>query len=92
MLEITSDHSYGSVTQVEQDGEDQKLLGLEIRSEKARDSERGSHRVRIASRPCLIPFDLASWAVIKPLAGRQTLRRKRKQREERTKKRKEKNE
>ena len=25
--------------------------------------------IRIASRPCLIPFDLASWAVIKPLAG-----------------------
>ena len=61
--------SYGSVTQVEQDGETRSYSDLKFVPRKLAVAKEDRTELRIASRPCLIPFDLASWAVIKPLTG-----------------------
>ena len=70
--------SYGSVTQVEQDGETRSYSDLKFVPRKLATPKEDRTELRIVSRPCLIPYDLASWAVIKPLAGAlQTLRKRR---------------
>jgi hypothetical protein len=61
--------SYGSVTQVEQDGETRSYSDLKFVPRRLSTPKEDRIELRVASRPCLIPFDLASWAVIKPLAG-----------------------
>jgi hypothetical protein len=61
--------SYGSVAQVEQDGETRSYSDLKFVPRKLATPKEDRTELRIASRPCLIPYDLASWAVIKPLAG-----------------------
>jgi hypothetical protein len=76
--------SYGSVTQIEQDGDARTYSDLKYvprRLATPREDE-----LRIASRPCLIPFDLASWAVLKPVPVSLMARRER-EREERESKR-----
>ena len=61
--------SYGSVAQVEQDGETRSYSDLKFVPRKLATPKEDRTELRIVSRPCLIPYDLASWAVIKPLAG-----------------------
>ena len=61
--------SYGAVTQVEQDGSTQSYSDLKFVPRRLATPKEDRTELRIASRPCLIPFDLASWAVIKPLAA-----------------------
>jgi hypothetical protein len=61
--------SYGSVAQVEQDGETRSYSDLKFVPRKLAVPKEDRTELRIAGRPCLIPYDLASWAVIKPLAG-----------------------
>ena len=61
--------SYGSVSQVEQDGEVRSYSDLKFVPRKLTTPKEDRTEIRIASRPCLIPFDLASWSVIKPLTG-----------------------
>jgi hypothetical protein len=61
--------SYGAVAQVEQDGETRSYSDLKFVPRKLAVAKEDRTELRIASRPCLIPYDLASWAVIKPLAG-----------------------
>ena len=61
--------SYGAVTQVEQDGSTQSYSDLKFVPRRLAVAKEDRTELRIASRPCLIPYDLASWAVIKPLAG-----------------------
>ena len=87
MLEITSAHQLRPVTQVEQDGETASYSDLKFVPRKLATPKEDRTELRIASRPCLIPYDLASWAVIKPLpAGshspRKQARRARKQKGE----------
>jgi hypothetical protein len=57
------------VTQVEQDGETRSYSDLKFVPRKLAVAKEDRTELRIASRPCLIPYDLASWAVIKPLTG-----------------------
>jgi hypothetical protein len=59
--------SYGSVAQVEQDGSTQSYADLKYVPRRLAVPKEDRTEIRIASRPCLIPFDLASWAVIRPL-------------------------
>jgi hypothetical protein len=59
--------SFGSVAQVEQDGETRSYSDLKFVPRKLSVPKEDRTEIRIASRPCLIPFDLASWAVIRPL-------------------------
>ena len=59
--------SYGSVTQVEQDGETRSYSDLKYVPRRLSTPKEDRIELRIASRPCLIPFDLASWAVLKPV-------------------------
>ena len=61
--------SYGSVTQVEQDGETRTYSDLKYVPRRLSAPREDRIEIRIASRPCLIPFDLASWAVLKPVAA-----------------------
>ena len=78
--------SYGSVAQAEQDGEVRSYSDLKYVPRKLTTPKEDRTELRIASRPCLIPFDLASWAVIKPLAGALQTRES-EQREERKERR-----
>ena len=59
--------SYGSVTQVEQNGETASYSDLKFVPRKLATPKEDRTELRIVSRPCLIPYDLSSWAVIKPL-------------------------
>ena len=59
--------SYGSVTQIEQDGSAQTYSDLKYVPRRLATPKEDRVELRIASRPCLIPFDLASWAVLKPV-------------------------
>ena len=61
--------SYGSIAQVEQDGSTRRYSDLKFVPRTLAVAKEDRSELRIASRPCLIPFDLASWAVIKPLTG-----------------------
>jgi Phage major capsid protein E len=61
--------SYGAIAQVEQDGETRSYSDLKYVARKLAVPKEDRTEIRIASRPCLIPYDLASWAVIKPLSG-----------------------
>jgi major capsid protein E len=61
--------SYGAVTQTEQDGSIQTYADLKYVPRQLSVPKEDRTELRIASRPCLIPFDLASWAVIAPLTG-----------------------
>jgi hypothetical protein len=61
--------AYGAVTQVEQDGSTRTYEDLKFVPRKLAAPREDRTELRIASRPCLIPYDLASWAVIKPIAG-----------------------
>ena len=87
-----------AVTQAEQDGEVRSYSDLKFVPRKLTTPKEDRTEMRIASRPCLVPFDLAIWAVIKPLAGAlQTLQSEQKKGDWRngvikaTKKRREKN-
>ena len=59
--------SYGSVTQVEQNGETASYSDLKFVPRKLATPKEDRTELRIVSRPCFIPYDLSSWAVIKPL-------------------------
>jgi hypothetical protein len=61
--------SYGAVTQVEQDGSTQTYSDLKFVPRRLAIPKEDRTELRIASRPCLVPFDLASWAVLKPVAA-----------------------
>ena len=61
--------SYGSVTQVEQNGETASYSRFQVRSAKARDSERGSHRASDRIAAVLDPLRLGE------LGGDQAARR-----------------
>ena len=61
--------SFGSITQIEQSGEAASYSDLKFVPRRLATPKEDRVELRIASRPCLIPYDLASWAVIKPLAG-----------------------
>jgi hypothetical protein len=61
--------SYGSISQVEQNGETASYSDLKFVPRKLAVAKEDRSEIRVASRPCLIPYDLASWAVIKPLTG-----------------------
>jgi hypothetical protein len=82
--------SYGSVAQVEQDGETRSYSDLKFVPRKLATPKEDRTELRIVSRPCLIPYDLASWAVIKPLGGalmaRESGREERDERRERREK------
>ena len=80
--------SYGSVTQVEQDGETRSYSDLKYVPRRLSAPREDRIELRIASRPCLIPFDLASWAVLKPvpagLMARERYRDERREKERKT--------
>jgi hypothetical protein len=59
--------SYGGVSQIEQDGETRSYSDLKFVPRKLATPKEDRVELRIVSRPCLIPYDLASWAVIRPL-------------------------
>ena len=59
--------SFGSVTQTEADGQIQTYADLKFVPRQLSEPRQEYHELRIATRPCLIPFDLSSWAVINPL-------------------------
>jgi hypothetical protein len=59
--------SFGAVTQVEQDGSTQSYSDLKFVPRRLATPREDKVELRIASRPCLIPYDLTSWAVIRPL-------------------------
>ena len=58
---------YGSITQTESDGSIASYQDLKFVPRQLSEPREEYHELRIASRPCLIPFDLSSWAVINPL-------------------------
>jgi hypothetical protein len=74
--------AYGAVTQVEQDGSTQTYADLKFVPRKLAAPREDRTELRIASRPCLIPFDLASWAVLKPVAATFTARESYRERRE----------
>jgi hypothetical protein len=59
--------SYGSITQTEQDGSVQTYSDVKFVPRRLATPKEDKTELRISCRPCLIPFDLASWAVIRPL-------------------------
>jgi hypothetical protein len=59
--------SYGSVTQTESDGQIATYTDVKFVPRQLSEPRQEYHELRIATRPCLIPFDLSSWAVINPL-------------------------
>ena len=75
--------SYGSVTQIEQDGEARTYSDLKYVPRRLATPKEDRVELRIASRPCLIPFDLASWGVLKPVAATSLAARRESNREER---------
>jgi hypothetical protein len=58
---------YGSITQTEQDGMAETYADVKFVPRTLSVPKEDLHELRIASRPCLVPYDLASWAVINPL-------------------------
>ena len=58
---------YGSITQTESDGQIATYADVKFVPRQLSEPREEYHELRIASRPCLIPFDLSSWAVINPL-------------------------
>lgn len=79
------------MTQVEQDGSTQSYSDLKFVPRKLAVAKEDRTELRIASRPCLVPFDLASWAVLKPLgAGTFMAHEREREREERDQSRREK--
>ena len=54
--------SYGSVAQVEQDGETRSYSDLKFVPRKLATPKEDRTELRIVSRPCLIPYDLAHGA------------------------------
>jgi hypothetical protein len=61
--------AYGAVTQIEQDGDTRTYADLKFVPRRLSEPREDRVELRIASRPCLIPYDLASWAVIKPVSA-----------------------
>ena len=61
--------SFGSITQIEQSGEAASYSDLKFVPRRLATPREDRVELRIASRPCLVPYDLSSWAVLKPLAG-----------------------
>jgi hypothetical protein len=59
--------SYGSITQTEQDGRVETYADIKFVPRQLATPREDRHELRMACRPCLIPYDLASWAVIQPL-------------------------
>jgi hypothetical protein len=59
--------SFGSITQTEQDGEVRSYSDAKFVPRRLSVPKEDKAELRIASRPCLIPYDMASWAVISPL-------------------------
>ena len=59
--------SYGSITQTESDGTISTYADIKFVPRQLSEPREEYHELRVASRPCLIPFDLSSWAVINPL-------------------------
>ena len=59
--------AYGSITQTEQDGRIQTYADVKYVPRQLSVPREDYHEVRISCRPCLIPYDLASWAIINPL-------------------------
>ena len=63
----TATTSYGSVTQTEADGQIATYTDVKFVPRQLSEPRQEYHELRVATRPCLIPFDLSSWAVINPL-------------------------
>ncbi len=61
--------SFGSITQIEQRRARRRATGLKFVPRRLATPREDRVELRIASRPCLVPSDLSSWAVLKPLAG-----------------------
>jgi hypothetical protein len=61
--------SYGAITQTEQDGTVRSYADVKFVPRRLADAKEDKAELRIASRPCLVPYDLASWAVIKPVTA-----------------------
>ena len=79
--------SYGSVTQVEQNGETASYSDLKFVPRKLATPKEDRVELRIVSRPCLTPYDLESWKVIRPLPVVFTARAESSEREERKERR-----
>lgn len=59
--------AYGSITQTEQDGGVQTYSDVRFVPRQLSVAKEDKHELRMASRPCLVPYDLTGWAVINPL-------------------------
>jgi hypothetical protein len=59
--------SYGSVSQTEQDGTVRTYSDVKFVPRRLATPKEDKVEMRITSRPCLVPFDLSGWVVIKPL-------------------------
>jgi hypothetical protein len=59
--------SFGSISQTEQDGLVKTYSDVKFVPRRLSTPREDKVELRIASRPCLVPFDLSGWVVIKPL-------------------------
>lgn len=59
--------AYGSISQTEQDGSMQTYADVKFVPRQLSVPKEEYHELRMASRCCLVPFDLTGWAVIQPL-------------------------
>ena len=78
--------SYGSISQTEQDGEVRTYADVKFVPRRLSTPREDKVELRVASRPCLVPFDLSGWVVIKPLTGTLFARSEGERREDETKK------
>ncbi len=61
--------AYGSINQMETDGQVRSYHDLRVVPLYLSTPNEQERKFRLASRPCLIPSDLLSWGIIKPLAS-----------------------
>ena len=79
--------AFGSISQAEQDGEIRTYSDLKFVPRRLTEPREDRTELRVASRPCLIPYDLSSWKVIKPLPAVFVARVESSEREERRERR-----